>query len=248
MTSYSDQLLDYGNLIADTCESCGRVPARRVTIRRHVGLFYVQRFVTVKAIACRACGRRLVREFTLRTLAQGWWGLISFFFNWFVLAANALAWLRLGRLNEPSVSGTDGSTTAPAPFVWDGSPDAEAGEPKKRSWLVKAGVIPGVLFGGLVVLGLGSWGWDAGHHDHGGSHGQPLTALQVKKEMTGQMFLTEAGGRFWVESASCTAEAERAVRDVHFRCHLVFDNGEADDVLVHVQPRELFFKSLARGA
>ena len=249
MESYSEQLPMYGHLVAETCESCGRSPARRVTIRRHVGLFYLQRFVTVKAVACRACGRRLVRDFTLRTLAQGWWGMISFFFNWFVLAANAIAWLKLGRLNEPSVSGTDGSTTAATPVGWGGSPDDEAAEPKKTSWFVKAGVIPAVLFAGLVVLGLGAWGWDAAHHDHGGQHGPPLTALEVKSEMTGKMFLTEAGGRFWVESATCTGDDESAARQVHFRCHLVFDNGKAEDVLVHIQPDEFFFKSsLAGGA
>jgi hypothetical protein len=249
MESYSEQLPVHGNLAAETCESCGRVPARRVTVRRHVGLFYLQRFVTVKAVACSACGRRLVRDFTLRTLAQGWWGLISFFFNWFVLAANAVAWLRLGRLNDPSVSGTDGSAAVAVPVAWGDSPDAEAGDSKKRSWLVKAGLIPGVLFAGLVVLGLGSWGWDAAHHDHGGGHGAPITALEVKNEMTGQMFLTDGGGRVWVESATCTGDGEKAVRHVHFRCHLVFDNGKADEVLVHVQPNELYFESsLAGGA
>jgi len=45
----------------------------------------------VEAVACRACGRRLVRDFTLRTLVQGWWGAFSFFFNVFVLVANAVA-------------------------------------------------------------------------------------------------------------------------------------------------------------
>lgn len=249
MESYSERLPVSGNLAAETCESCGRRPARRVTIRRHVGLFYLQRFVTVKAVACRACGRGLVRDFTLRTLAQGWWGLISFFFNWFVLGANAVAWLRLGRLNEPSVWETDGSAAAPAPVAWDGTLDEEAAQPRKRSWLVKAGVVPGVLFAGLVLLGLGSWGWDAARHDHDGPHGPPLTALEVRSEMAGQMFLTEAGRRVWVESATCTGDGGNAVRNVHFRCQLVFDNGEADDVLVHVQPDELFFKSsLAGGA
>ena len=30
-----------------------------------------------------------------RLLVQGWWGLISFFVNWFVLASNLFAWLKL---------------------------------------------------------------------------------------------------------------------------------------------------------
>ncbi|MGH2921939.1 MAG: hypothetical protein ACRDKU_07740 [Gaiellaceae bacterium] len=245
----SEELAVHGDLVAETCESCGGRPACRVTIRRHVGMFYLQRFVTVKTVACRACGRRLVRDFTLRTLAQGWWGLISFFFNWFVLAANAFAWLRLGRLNEPSLWPADGSAAAPAPVKWEDGSEAEEAGSKTRSWLVKGGAMGGILFAGLVLLGLGSWGWDAAHHDHDGPHGGPVTALGVKSEMTGQMFLTEAGGRVRVESATCAGDGGNAVRSVHFRCHLVFDNGEADDVLVHVQPDELFFRSsLAGGA
>lgn len=254
--SYSEPLTVHAQLAAETCESCGGRPARRITVRRHVGLFYLQRFVTVKTVACRACGRRLVRDFTLRTLAQGWWGLISFFFNWFVLAANAVAWLRLGRLNEPSIWEAADMTAAPTSVsardtlgVETETLDAKTAAPRKRSWLVKAGVVPGVLFAGLVVLGLASWGWDAAHHDHGGPHGAPLTAVEVRKQIVGQMFLTDAGLRVWVESATCTGDGGNAVRHVHFRCHFVFDNGKADDVLVHVEPESLFFKSpLAGGA
>jgi len=212
-----------------------------VTVRRHVGLFYLQRFVTVKAAACRACGRRLVRNFTLRTLAQGWWGAISFFFNWFVLGANAVAWLRLGRLNEPSVSGTDGLAATPG---FAAARREETAKPKKRSWLVKGGAVVGVLFVGLVLLGIGSAGWDASHHDHSEPHGQPMTAFGVKRAMAGKMFRTAGGGRVWVESADCTSDGTTALQ-VHFHCLLLFNNGKRDDVVVHVLRDGLFFKSSA---
>lgn len=90
---------------SSTCESCGRAPARRITVRRHVGLFVLQQFVTVRVLACGPCGRALVRAYTGQRLWQGWWGLISFFFNWFVLASNALTWKKLGRIDPPSLSG-----------------------------------------------------------------------------------------------------------------------------------------------
>jgi hypothetical protein len=248
MEPYSEPLAVTGNVVAETCQSCGRRPASRVTVRRHVGLFYLQRFVTVKAVACRACGRRLVRDFTLRTLVQGWWGLISFFFNWFVLAANAFAWLRLGRLNEPSVWTTE-DVTAPSASFADAALEAEAASSKKRSWLVRGGIVPGVFFGGLVLLAIGAGAWDATHHDHEGPHGSPLTALELRHQIAGQMFLTDGGLRIWVESASCngTGGNGHEVRYIHFRCHLVFDNGEAEDVLVHVQPDEFFFTSSRAG-
>jgi hypothetical protein len=243
MEPYSDKLATYGEADAASCESCGRRPARRVTVRRHVGLFFLQRFVTVNAVACRTCGRRLVRDFTLRTLAQGWWGAISFFFNLFVLGANAYAWLRLGRLNEPSVSGTDGLMEPSAPANWSGADASESVAPKKRSRLLRGGAVGGVLVAMLVVVGMASWGWDATHDDHSGPHGAPITAREAEREMTGQTFVTDGGERMRVDAADCNGAND--VADVHFRCLLTFSSSEQDDVLVHVLPNELFFKSSA---
>jgi hypothetical protein len=84
------------------CTACGRGPAVEVSIRRHVGMLIMQRFVKLRTPLCRACGPQLVRTYTLRTLWQGWWGLISFFVNWFVLAANLATWMKLRQLEEPS--------------------------------------------------------------------------------------------------------------------------------------------------
>jgi hypothetical protein len=202
----------------------------------------------VKAVACRACGRRLVRNFTLRTLAQGWWGVISFFFNWFVLGANAVAWLRLGRLNEPSVSGTDGLAIAvdSPPVGWEEAGNDETPKPKRRSWVGKGGAVAAVFFVGFALLGIGSWGRDTSDHDHNDPHGQPMTAFGIKRAMVGKMFRTEGGERVWVESADCTSDATAAFQ-VHFHCQLHFNNGEWDDVLVHVLRDGLFFKSSRSG-
>ena len=243
MESYTEPAL-YADVSARTCESCGRQPALRVTVRRHVGLLFLQRFITVKAVACRACGRKLVRDFTLRTLAQGWWGAISFFYNWFVLGTNAVAWLRLGRINEPSVSGTDGLTSAPASAfaTWDGAGDDDTAQPKKTSWLVKGGALAAVPIVGFVLLGIGSMGWDATHHDHSEPHGQPMTAFGVERAMVGKMFHSDAGRRLWVESAKCTGDGTAALQ-VHFNCRLSFNNRETDDVVVHVLRDGLFFKA-----
>jgi hypothetical protein len=222
-----------------TCESCGRHPALRITVRRHVGLFYLQRFVTVNAVACRSCGRRLVRNFTLRTLAQGWWGVISFFFNWFVLAANAVVWMRLGRLNQPSVAGTEGwSVESDGPLVWDAEPVS-----RTKSWLVRGGAIVAALFVGLVLVGMVSGLRAAPYHEHREPHGAPMTAREVKRELAGQMFFTTGGARVWVQSSECTGVGEEAVSFVHFDCHVLFSNGRSDDVL----RKGLFFKSSAAG-
>lgn len=47
---------------------------------------------TLKAPFCRHCGTAIVKDYTVRTVVQGWWGLISFCFNWVCLAGNALAY------------------------------------------------------------------------------------------------------------------------------------------------------------
>jgi len=77
------------------CHICGWEPARWVTIRRHVGMLLMQKFVKLQAPLCRECGHKKLVEYTTRTLWQGWWGYISFFVNWFVLASNLVAWLKL---------------------------------------------------------------------------------------------------------------------------------------------------------
>ena len=95
------------------CRVCGLVPARTVTIRRHVGMIVLQRFVRVRAPFCRGCGVKAVQSFTLRTLWQGWWGFISFFANVFVLLANLVAWLQLRNLPQPRpAAGADEASAA----------------------------------------------------------------------------------------------------------------------------------------
>jgi hypothetical protein len=222
---------------APTCDSCGRSPARPITVRRHVGLLVLQRFVTARVTACRSCGRSLVKRYTARTLWQGWWGVISFFFNWFVLAANAVAWRRLGSLAAPSLSGdlVFGSPT--------GFRDVENGtEPRRRSRLRRIG---GVLVTGFLLLGVVGWAWDATHHDHGEAHGAPTSIAVVEAEMTAGPFTADDGNAVYVSAASCTAEGEATAGGyTHFRCNLTFADGMSDQVIVHLLAgNQLFFKS-----
>ncbi len=63
------------------CKICGRVPAERFVIRRHVGMIVFQKFFKIDAPMCRDHGMKLSKEFLGKTLYQGWWGIISFFMN-----------------------------------------------------------------------------------------------------------------------------------------------------------------------
>jgi len=60
----------------------------------------MQRFIKIREALCRDCGTQLVKQYTLRTLFQGWWGFISFFVNWFVLVANVAAYVELSQLRS----------------------------------------------------------------------------------------------------------------------------------------------------
>lgn len=88
-----------------SCQSCGRAPARRLTIRRHVGMLFVQRFIKIQPVLCRECGTRTVLQFTGRTLVQGWWGLVSLFIaNPFTILMNLVALVQARKSGAPQLS------------------------------------------------------------------------------------------------------------------------------------------------
>lgn len=87
------------------CELCGRSPARKLTIRRHIGMIFMQRFIRIQPTLCRECGTRVVLQYTGRTLVQGWWGIISLFIsNPFTILMNMVALVQAKRLPAPQLS------------------------------------------------------------------------------------------------------------------------------------------------
>ena len=85
----------------EVCALCGSEPAKRVTIRKHRGMLILQQFFKAREPLCRTCGMKTLKQWTLATLWQGWWGYISFFVNWFVLAMNLVAFFQLRKLAAP---------------------------------------------------------------------------------------------------------------------------------------------------
>ena len=86
------------------CRNCGRGPATKLVIRRHVGMLIMQRFVRLEAPLCRDCGMRITKSYSKRTAVEGWWGIISFFVNWVTLALNLRAYRKASSLPEPAAA------------------------------------------------------------------------------------------------------------------------------------------------
>ena len=85
----------------DTCRVCGRTPARTVKLRRHVGMLVLQKFYKVELPLCRDHGREAAKSWLGKTLVQGWWGVISFFVNFYAVFTDVVALRQVSRLEEP---------------------------------------------------------------------------------------------------------------------------------------------------
>jgi hypothetical protein len=90
--------------MALTCQVCGRQPAAELKVRRHVGMLVMQRFVTARAWVCRDHGVLLAKTYLRKTLIEGWWGIISFFVNFYAVYTDVVA-LSTARKLAPPVAG-----------------------------------------------------------------------------------------------------------------------------------------------
>jgi hypothetical protein len=80
---------------------CGRSPAAEVTVQRTVGMLLVCRQHRLIAPLCRGHGEPLVRDWTRRTLIQGWWSYRSWVPAIHALIGNRAARKALSRLPHP---------------------------------------------------------------------------------------------------------------------------------------------------
>ena len=83
------------------CELCGRGPAARLTLRRQVGMVLMMRTYKFNGWLCRDHATENAREFLQKTLVQGWWGIVSFFVNIFVIATDLVALNKAKKLPPP---------------------------------------------------------------------------------------------------------------------------------------------------
>lgn len=91
------------------CQICQRAPAVEIRVRRQQGLVALRRVIQERQTLCREHGFPLVRTYLRRTLLEGWWGLFSFFSNFWCIGINLVARSRVTKLGEPQ-----GSVSYPA--------------------------------------------------------------------------------------------------------------------------------------
>lgn len=84
------------------CQHCAGAPAIRVKFAAQKGRIIFRVMERVEGTFCRSCGQALGRHMTDTTLKQGWWGYISFFWNFVVIARNLFRLQRVRRLAPPS--------------------------------------------------------------------------------------------------------------------------------------------------
>jgi hypothetical protein len=135
------------------------------------------------------------------------------------------------------------STTFYPPIGESAGATAEPEAPPKRRSRRK--LVGALMFPAFMALGFIGWGWDSTHHDHEGAHGSPASAVMLEQSMSDGPFTADDGSTVGVQGASCTGQGEAVPGGhTHFSCHLAFDNGDSDEVVVHLLPDgDLFFMS-----
>lgn len=121
------------------CRFCGSVPAVDATVRKHVGLIFLMRFVKLTGPFCRSCGMASVRDMTSQSMWQGWWGYASSVINPITMLMNIGPMRKFKRLPEPS-----GGSVAPM----------NPGKPLFRRPAVAGLLIP-VVAVGVIVYAIG---------------------------------------------------------------------------------------------
>lgn len=72
-----------------------------IVVRRHVGMIVLQKFYKAEGSFCRDHGTELSKDYLLKTLAFGWWGMISFFVNFFAVYTDIVALRKASKLAPP---------------------------------------------------------------------------------------------------------------------------------------------------
>lgn len=85
------------------CELCGvEAETQKVKIRRNIGILILRFPGHISGRLCRKCIDTHIIKYTLTSLALGWWGIMSFFWNIFFLLNNFYTYMKTRDLEPVS--------------------------------------------------------------------------------------------------------------------------------------------------
>ncbi|WP_329218721.1 hypothetical protein OG352_20285 [Streptomyces sp. NBC_01485] len=116
------------------CRICTAQPASAdIEIRQHTGLILAMRTAKVEGPLCRTCATAIHRDMTAKTLAAGWFSVLSLFLLcWLTLAWNLYTHFKITKLPHPTPTPT---TLTPGKPIFQ-RPLAYVGITLVASWLV----------------------------------------------------------------------------------------------------------------
>ena len=117
------------------CAVCGASPAAPVVFTSQQGMLILRHMKRREGTFCRSCGLAIGRHMQNDTLMAGWWGIISFFWNFVVITRNAV------RLRAHAL------LPVPPPFAGQLSPGAPVWRRSGVAVAAAALVVAAVLIG-----------------------------------------------------------------------------------------------------
>ncbi|HVS38842.1 MAG TPA: hypothetical protein VMS17_25015 [Gemmataceae bacterium] len=71
------------------CQACGQeAPTKYVEFYQNIGAIFIRFQRGIRGRLCKSCIHANFWKYTGLTLLTGWWGIVSFFMNWFFLFNN----------------------------------------------------------------------------------------------------------------------------------------------------------------
>lgn len=122
-----------------TCDVCSSLHVEQFSFTRQVGMIFTRRVAQIDVRLCRSCALSVGRDCQSRTLATGWWGMISFFANFAYVFQNAGALRRASRMARPEPP--PGYRTSPL-------------DPGREIWRRPRAWIGPVILAVLIVAGV----------------------------------------------------------------------------------------------
>jgi ssDNA-binding Zn-finger/Zn-ribbon topoisomerase 1 len=84
------------------CQCCGRVAqTKHVALYRSIGMIIMRQSASIKGDFCKKCASFYFWEYTLTTLAAGWWSPTSFVLSPFYILINIFYYLRTLKMETP---------------------------------------------------------------------------------------------------------------------------------------------------